>query len=62
VPTLLLVGEDSPPQYRTTAEALNAVLPSSRILALPNQGHVAISTAPELFAGEFTDFLTAPVV
>jgi pimeloyl-ACP methyl ester carboxylesterase len=61
-PTLLLVGGNSPPQYRTTAEALDAVLPSSRIVTLPNQGHVAISTAPELFAGEVIDFLTAPVV
>jgi len=61
-PTLLLVGGDSPPQYRTTAEALSAVLPLSRIVILPNQGHFAISTAPELFANEVIDFLTAPVV
>jgi pimeloyl-ACP methyl ester carboxylesterase len=61
-PTLLLVGGDSPPQYRTTAEALNAVLPMSRIVTLPNQGHVAINSAPELFAGEVISFLTTPKV
>jgi pimeloyl-ACP methyl ester carboxylesterase len=61
-PTLFLVGGDSPPQYRTTAEALSAVLPLSRIVTLPNQGHVAINTAPELFAREVIDFLTAAVV
>jgi pimeloyl-ACP methyl ester carboxylesterase len=61
-PTLFLVGGDSPPRYRTTAEALSAVLPLSRIATLPNQGHVAISTAPQLFADEVIDFLTAVVV
>jgi pimeloyl-ACP methyl ester carboxylesterase len=60
-PTLLLVGEDSPPQYRATAEALNAVLTSSRIVTLANQGHVAISAAPDLFAGEVIGFLTEPI-
>src|SRR5262249_18406586 len=61
-PTLLLVGGDSPPQYRTTVEALSVVLPSSRIVTLPNQGHVAINTAPELFADEVIGFLTAPAI
>jgi pimeloyl-ACP methyl ester carboxylesterase len=61
-PTLFLVGGDSPPRYRTTAEALSAVLPSSRIAILPNQGHVAMETAPELFADQVIDFLTAGVV
>jgi pimeloyl-ACP methyl ester carboxylesterase len=61
-PTLFLVGGDSPPQYRATAEALSAVLPLSRIVTLPNQGHVAIDTAPQLFADQVIDFLTAPVV
>jgi pimeloyl-ACP methyl ester carboxylesterase len=61
-PTLLLVGGDSPPQYRTTADALSVVLPSSRIVTLPNQGHAAITTAPELFTDEVIGFLTAPAV
>jgi pimeloyl-ACP methyl ester carboxylesterase len=58
--TLLLVGGASPPRYRSTAEALNAVLPSSRIAMLPDQGHDAINAAPELFAGEVIRFLSAP--
>jgi pimeloyl-ACP methyl ester carboxylesterase len=61
-PTLFLVGGDSPPQYRATVEALSAVLPLSHIVTLPNQGHVAINTAPQLFADQVIDFLTAPVV
>ena len=61
-PTLFLVGGDSPPRYRTTAEALSAVLPLSRVVILPDQGHVAINTAPELFADTVIDFLTARVV
>lgn len=58
VPTLFLIGEASPPQYRATAEALSAVLPSSRIELLANQGHLAINTAPKLFADKVIDFLT----
>jgi pimeloyl-ACP methyl ester carboxylesterase len=61
-PTLFLVGGDSPPRYRTTAEALCAELPLSRIVILPNQGHVAINTAPQLFADAVIDFLAARVV
>jgi pimeloyl-ACP methyl ester carboxylesterase len=61
-PTLLLVGGDSPRPYRTTAEALSVVLPSSRIVTLPSQGHTAIAAAPELFADEVIGFLTAPGV
>jgi pimeloyl-ACP methyl ester carboxylesterase len=61
-PTLFLVGGDSPLRYRTTAEALSAELPLSRIVILPNQGHVAINTAPQLFAEAVIDFLTARVI
>ena len=61
-PTLFLVGGDSPPHYRNAAEALSAVLPLSHIVTLPNQGHLAIDTAPKLFADEVTGFLTAAIV
>jgi len=60
VPTLLLLGGDSPPHYRATAEALQAVLPASRIVVLHKQQHAAIGAAPSLFAGEVIAFLTAP--
>jgi pimeloyl-ACP methyl ester carboxylesterase len=60
--TLFLVGGDSPPRYRTTAEALCAELPLSQIVMLPDQGHVAINTAPQLFADAVIDFLTGRIV
>jgi pimeloyl-ACP methyl ester carboxylesterase len=57
-PTLLLLGGDSPPFRRTTAEALHAALPNSQILVLPGQQHSAIRTAPDLFAQQVVKFLT----
>lgn len=61
IPTLLILGGDSPPQYRATIEALNAVLPASRIAVLEGQQHTAIKTAPDLFAQRIADFLKEPV-
>jgi pimeloyl-ACP methyl ester carboxylesterase len=57
VPTLLLVGGDSPPFRRTVAEAFHAGLPNSRIEVLPGQRHGAIEAAPDLFAKEVMRFL-----
>jgi pimeloyl-ACP methyl ester carboxylesterase len=62
VPTLLLIGGASPPQYRATAEALSAVLPSSRIEILPTQSHGAMNTAPKLFVDKIIEFLTTAMV
>jgi pimeloyl-ACP methyl ester carboxylesterase len=61
IPTLLILGGDSPPQYRATIEALNAVLRGSQIAVLEGQQHTAIKTAPDLFAQRIVDFLTGPV-
>jgi pimeloyl-ACP methyl ester carboxylesterase len=61
VPTLLLLGGDSPPQYRATAEALHSVLATSRIAVIENQRHAAISAAPDLFASEVISFLAGDV-
>lgn len=57
VPTLLLVGGDSPPSVHDEAEALRDTIPRSRIETLPGQGHVAIDTAPELFLDRTLAFL-----
>jgi pimeloyl-ACP methyl ester carboxylesterase len=57
VPTLLLVGGDSPPSLTKPAERLAAALPNSRVAVMPGQGHVAMSTAPELFLREVLGFL-----
>jgi pimeloyl-ACP methyl ester carboxylesterase len=60
LPTLIVLGGDSEPDYRDTAEGLHAVLPSSRITVIEKQRHGAINAAPELYAGEVIRFLTEP--
>lgn len=57
VPTLLLLGGDSPPVFRKVIDALGAALPASRVAILPGQQHVAMDTAPELFLREVLAFL-----
>ncbi len=60
VPTLLLLGGDSPQFFRAAIEALDATLPNNRIVVLPGQQHIAIDTAPDLFAREVAAFLAEP--
>jgi pimeloyl-ACP methyl ester carboxylesterase len=55
--TLLLLGSDSPPSAREATEKVAAALPNSKIIVLPDQGHIAMDTAPELFAREVRRFL-----
>jgi pimeloyl-ACP methyl ester carboxylesterase len=57
VPTLILVGADSPAFEKAAAEALEEALPDGRVVVLPGQGHVAHRTAPELFEREVERFL-----
>lgn len=57
VPTLLLLGGDSPPIFRLAVEALDAALPDSRTVILPGQQHIAMDTNPELFLSEVLEFL-----
>ena len=59
VPTLLLLGGDSPAFFRQNIEAWHAALPNSQIAVLPGQQHVAMDTAPDLFVGEVKAFLSA---
>ena len=59
VPTLLLLGGDSPPFFRAAIESVHATLPNSQIVVLPGQQHTAINTAPALFVGEVLRFLQA---
>jgi pimeloyl-ACP methyl ester carboxylesterase len=60
VPTLLLLGEQSPPFFARVIEALSAVLPDSRVVVLPGQQHAAMDTAPQLFVAEVVGFLSSP--
>jgi len=58
IPTLLLLGGDSPPFYRNAIESLRRSLLDSRIVVMPGQRHAAMETAPELFSSEVIRFLT----
>lgn len=58
VPTLLLLGGDSPQTMKTTVEKWHTALPNSRIVVLPGQQHLAQATAPDLFVHEVSAFLT----
>ncbi len=57
VPTLLLVGGDSPPLFQQAIEKVDSTLPNSKIVSLPNQQHIAMDTNPELFVIEVLQFL-----
>ena len=57
VPLLLLLGGNSPPLYSRATEEIYSVLPDSRIVVLPGQGHVAMDTGPESFVEAVLSFL-----
>jgi pimeloyl-ACP methyl ester carboxylesterase len=57
VPTLLLDGERSPTGQRTVVAALTTALPSARVTVLPDQGHLAQLTAPDLVAETVLEFM-----
>jgi pimeloyl-ACP methyl ester carboxylesterase len=56
-PTLLLVGEDSPPRELENATSIAEALPDARVVALEGQQHAAMYTAPEIFVSEIVRFL-----
>jgi len=60
VPTLLLIGSESPPTFEQAEEAVAEALPNSRIVVMPGQGHVAMDTATDLFTDEVLRFLEGP--
>lgn len=57
IPTLLLLGGDSPTMFRRMTDMIHAALPNSTIEILPGQKHVAMNTAPDLFLGALFNFL-----
>jgi len=57
VPTLLLLGGDSPPLFRQATEVVDSALANSILINLPGQQHIAMDTAPELFVREVLQFL-----
>jgi pimeloyl-ACP methyl ester carboxylesterase len=58
VPTLLLVGGDSPPLLVEATRRLHETIAGSREVVMAGQQHVAMDTAPELFLKEVLGFLT----
>jgi pimeloyl-ACP methyl ester carboxylesterase len=56
-PVLLLLGSDSPASVHEQVRGLARALPDARVRVLPDQQHIAMDTAPELFAREVTAFL-----
>jgi len=57
-PTLLLLGGDSPPWAAETTDVIRGALSDARVEVLPGQQHVAIDTAPALFAEFVVTFLS----
>lgn len=57
VPTLLLLGGDSPQLFQQAVELVDSALPESQVVILPGQQHIAMDTHPELFLGEVLRFL-----
>lgn len=56
IPTLLLTGEHGPPHLRDTVRTLDDRLPNSRLVELPDVGHVGTLSAPEQVATEVQTF------
>jgi pimeloyl-ACP methyl ester carboxylesterase len=59
VPTLTLLGGDSPGFLKRGTELVANALSTNRTVILPGQQHAAMNTAPEMFAREVIAFLTA---
>ncbi len=57
VPTLLLLGGDSPSYFRQAIELVHRTLPNSKVVVMPGQQHTAMNTASELFNREVLKFL-----
>ena len=57
IPTLLLLGGDSPRFLRDGTNSLHETLPNNRIAVMPGQQHTAMNSAPELFLREVFGFL-----
>jgi pimeloyl-ACP methyl ester carboxylesterase len=57
VPTLLMVGSESPPRAAANCRALAEALPAAEVVVLDGLGHVAHTTAPERVAQAIGAFL-----
>lgn len=55
-PVLVLRGTESPAWLVAAADAVHGAIPGSRLVELDGQGHMAMDTAPDLFAREVLAF------
>lgn len=62
IPTLLLVGGESPHFFKAAINSLHQTLPNSRVVILPGQQHIAMETAPGLLVREVLAFLLGPAM
>ena len=56
-PTLLVVGGVSPARELRNAVSVAEALPDARVIVLPDQGHVAMYSAPGAFVSEIVKFV-----
>ena len=57
VPTLLLIGGDSPDFIKADSETVAAALPDARIQVIEGQQHIALDLVPGVFADYVVAFL-----
>ena len=57
IPTLIVLGGESPQRYKDTTSLLHESLPGSKVAVIAGQGHGGIDGAPEVFAATVMDFL-----
>ena len=60
LPTLLLVGGESPDHVKVQMRLLAELLPNNKVTVLSGQQHVAMETAPEMLAEAVADFVLRP--
>ena len=60
VPTMLLMGGESPEFLRRPTQLVQRALPDARLVVLEGQQHIAMVTAPDLFLREVIGFLDEP--
>jgi pimeloyl-ACP methyl ester carboxylesterase len=60
IPTLLLVGGESPALYTRNIDQLHTQIPNSRVAVLTGQRHMAINSSPDLFSQTVLAFLDGP--
>jgi pimeloyl-ACP methyl ester carboxylesterase len=61
LPTLLLLGADSPRFFVAAIDSLHDALPTSTVRVMAGQQHAAMDTAPEVFVDEVVRFVDEEV-